>query len=54
MNDIRQVRIGGFVNGVAVVPEPGTWAMMLVGFGFLGAALRRRKSTNVRGRISFA
>ena len=25
------------------VPEPGTWAMMLVGFGAMGVALRRRR-----------
>ena len=25
------------------VPEPGTWAMMLLGFGGLGAILRRRR-----------
>jgi hypothetical protein len=25
------------------VPEPGTWAMMLIGFGAIGAAMRRRK-----------
>ena len=25
------------------VPEPATWAMMLLGFGGIGAALRRRK-----------
>jgi hypothetical protein len=25
------------------VPEPSTWAMMLVGFGGLGAVLRRRR-----------
>ena len=28
----------------AAVPEPGTWAMMLGGFGLLGAAARRRGS----------
>lgn len=26
------------------VPEPGTWAMMLLGFGTMGLALRRRRS----------
>jgi hypothetical protein len=31
------------VSGVAV-PEPATWAMMLVGFGGLGAMLRRRRA----------
>jgi hypothetical protein len=27
-----------------VVPEPGTWAMMIAGFGLVGAAVRRRKA----------
>ena len=31
----------------AFVPEPATWAMMLVGFGGLGALLRRRARTAV-------
>lgn len=26
---------------IAAVPEPGTWLMMLVGFGFIGAQMRR-------------
>lgn len=29
----------------AAVPEPGTWGMMLVGFGAMGVALRRRRRT---------
>jgi hypothetical protein len=29
------------------VPEPATWAMMMVGFGLMGAALRRRGATAV-------
>jgi len=31
------------------VPEPATWGMMLAGFGILGLAMRRRKTT-----VSFA
>lgn len=31
------------INGVAqTVPEPATWAMMIAGFGLVGAAVRRR------------
>ena len=29
---------------VAAVPEPATWAMMVGGFGLIGAALRRRRA----------
>lgn len=29
------------------VPEPASWAMMLGGFGFMGAAIRRRRRANV-------
>ena len=35
----------------AAVPEPSTWAMMLAGFGLVGAGMRRRK---VKTSISFA
>ena len=34
------------VSTVAAVPEPATWAMMLVGFGGMGVSLRRRRRTN--------
>ena len=38
----------GFSNGIIItppggVPEPATWAMMLMGFGAAGYALRRRR-----------
>lgn len=36
----------GFTIGIgsaAAVPEPATWAMMIGGFGVIGAALRRRR-----------
>jgi PEP-CTERM motif len=31
--------------GAAAVPEPETWAMMIVGFGFAGATARRRRTS---------
>lgn len=32
------------VSDLAAVPEPGTWALMILGFGSAGAALRRRRN----------
>jgi hypothetical protein len=32
-----------FTPGGPAVPEPGTWAMMLMGFGAAGYAIRRRR-----------
>ena len=29
-------------SGVATVPEPATWALLITGFGFTGSAMRRR------------
>ena len=40
------------IQGTAAVPEPATWAMMLLGFGAVGGALRRRQK--VVTRIRFA
>lgn len=37
-----------FLDGVslsAAVPEPATWAMMIIGFGMVGGSIRRRKTT---------
>jgi hypothetical protein len=28
---------------VGGIPEPGTWALMILGFGAVGAAMRRRR-----------
>lgn len=36
------------------VPEPATWALMLLGVGFVGFAMRRQQKNNVRAAISFA
>ena len=41
---------GSFVLGGAV-PEPATWAMLILGFGLVGAAIRRRKANH---RVSYA
>lgn len=43
VGDARQV--------TGAVPEPATWAMMLVGFGLIGATVRRRKE---KGILAFA
>jgi hypothetical protein len=34
---------GAYLVAVSAVPEPATWAMMLIGFAGLGIAARRRK-----------
>ena len=39
---------GFFFISAAAVPEPSTWAMMLVGFGAIGFSLRRRRSASVQ------
>jgi hypothetical protein len=40
----KSLDVAKFGNGFSgAVPEPTTWAMMLVGFGGLGAVLRRRR-----------
>jgi hypothetical protein len=46
----------GFYNGNATiaanVPEPATWAMMVVGFGALGAACRRSRAKTTKVAFS--
>ncbi|WP_258048350.1 PEPxxWA-CTERM sorting domain-containing protein [Sphingomonas citri] len=42
-NLIRFVDQVNPVSSVGAVPEPATWAMMIVGFGLVGGALRRRR-----------
>ena len=34
---------GVILRATGVIPEPGTWAMMIAGFGLVGAAFRRRR-----------
>ncbi len=44
------ILLTGTRNGVPNVPEPATWALLILGFGVIGAALRRRGKV----RVSFA
>jgi len=49
----RAVIIGGSGGTITVpppgaVPEPATWAMMLLGFGMVGTAMRRSRKQTVR------
>jgi hypothetical protein len=39
---------GTTVGAPGAVPEPATWAMMIVGFGTVGGAMRRRRRTGLR------
>ena len=49
LGDVRQVRLGGIAAVETAVPEAGTWAMMLLGFGAVGYGMRksRRRSTKL-------
>lgn len=38
------------VNGA--IPEPTTWAMLILGFGVVGSAMRRRRSTTLQVRYA--
>ena len=44
-NGAYQLQVSLEAPGItAAVPEPTTWAMMLIGFGGIGAAMRRRRT----------
>jgi hypothetical protein len=45
IEDIRQIRLGGVASAV---PEPTTWAMMLVGFGAVGYSMRKRPARKLQ------
>ena len=51
ISSIGQFRLGGVTGPI---PEPATWAMMLISFGFLGAAMRRRKLPYASVRVRYA
>lgn len=51
ISEIRQVRLGEIAPISGAVPEPSTWALMLLGFGVVGAAMRSRKAAS---KVSYA
>ena len=48
---VKQIRIDPGVAGPSV-PEPSTWAMMLMGFGAAGYAMRRRRRGNGLAQVA--
>ncbi len=42
----------GTLAVTAAVPEPATWAMMLVGFGAMGVSLRRRRKPTALAQLA--
>lgn len=42
----------GTISFAAAVPEPATWAFMILGFGAIGAAMRRRPKASVSLRYA--
>jgi hypothetical protein len=45
-NDANGIPLTSVVNGnvsISAVPEPGTWALMILGFGAIGMTMRRKR-----------
>lgn len=39
---------------LGAVPEPATWAFLILGFGLIGGAIRRRKASEQDGKLAYA
>lgn len=50
-NGLRITTTGGVAGAV---PEPATWALMILGMGAVGFAMRRRKNANANVTVRFA
>jgi len=49
---IDDVKIISTLKQESAVPEPATWAMMMMGFGAMGTLLRKRPRANARVRFA--
>ncbi len=48
VNDINTNNSGSFTVSVSAIPEPATWGMLILGFGVMGGAMRRRAKHTMR------
>ncbi len=46
---MRQIRLEAVASAV---PEPATWATMLIGFGAVGHSMRKRSTKGRRGVVA--
>jgi PEP-CTERM motif len=51
---LDNVAVTAIAPVTGAVPEPATWAMMLIGFGGMGVSLRRRRATAVKAGTSLS
>lgn len=55
-DDIRHVDVNAYKSGGGgvggAVPEPSTWAMMILGFGMIGGVMRRRQRQSLQLRYA--
>lgn len=53
IQDAKQFRVDNL--STSAVPEPASWALMLIGFGAIGGAMRRRRAVaTTRVRMTYA
>lgn len=49
---LNRMSITTTYNYVPAVPEPSTWAMLIAGFGMVGAAVRRARKTPLKASLN--
>ena len=54
IGDVRQIRLDAVPLVTSAVPEPATWGMMLIGFGAVGHAMRKRPAAARGGKLALS